>query len=180
MVFFFRVLNGFLNVGTSGHQNDLTGTSEAIMVGRRFSLGTGSVELISRQGDILNVEEPVFQHLNDFPLPSIDVSAIHSNFPENIREYIQTGPQLKQPLIQTPIPKTVKPKKVKITIQKVKKPKKVVVPRRKWTEKNKSLVNDSVKQTKMKKGQKIPQIQEEPKWSYDSVFQPARTPDRDV
>jgi DNA-directed RNA polymerase subunit A' len=89
-----KVLSGFLDVGTSGHHNDLTGLSESVMVGKPFSVGTGSVHLIPA-----NDEPKIVIEKNPLPLhgpqiipaaPKIE-SYLTVGFKPSSLDYIKRG-----------------------------------------------------------------------------------------
>ncbi len=177
-----RVLKGFLDVGCSAHRNNLTGTSESIMMGRKFALGTGAVRLIPRKGDIYRTYNSSNPMLTNIPLPPIENVAMEITFPENSRMYFQKGPQ--KPLEVVPV---VNGTKKRVLVQqrakssKTKKSSADKKPRRSWKK------SDKKKETKQKLKEEKPKIKtpkspkktSDSKWSYASIFLPSSTPEHD-
>jgi len=82
------VYDGFLRVGTSAHKNELKGTSECMMVGKRFSLGSGSVHLIHNK---YNPKNPAkFKTvLRKIPAPSLPNLIPKLNYPSSTENYLR-------------------------------------------------------------------------------------------
>ncbi len=88
-----KPLSGFFDVGTSGHENNLTGLSECVMVGKPFCVGTGSVHLIASNDEVIEVEKnlvvPVHT-IKNIPKSQKD-QLLTISFKPSTMDYIQKG-----------------------------------------------------------------------------------------